>query len=310
MDISHTYIHNILGILVPEVPKDHNKLNDEAFKKIITINGGHQRVISVARCPRLSSRIFDCLSMCKGLVYLNISYTSISDLSPLTHCEVLRALVAAGVRCSSYIDLQYLTSLELLNLAFSSIVNTDSLRDLIRLRSLDLGHTLINSLSGVERLTRLEELLIDTTALSEECLPRVSQQLKTMRQLRLVNVGDTLLSRSHRDLLSACCAAVQWTSRSLKWFEGIVANDATMIRSLIANGFDVNLRVASWEKCPSVISLLTETWRQRCQGTTPFFDLQHPKHRPAAIHLAVYFNSVDCLKLLVQNQVIIASCCV
>ena len=140
---------------------------------------------------------------------MNISYTSVSDLSALAQCEVLRALIAAGVRCASYSNLQALTSLELLNLAFSSISSIDHLSDLIRLRSLDLGYTSIDSISSVERLTRLEELLIDATALSEECAPHVPQQLKTLRQLRVVNVGDTLLSKSRRDLLSDCGAAVQ-----------------------------------------------------------------------------------------------------
>ena len=135
------------------------------------------------------------LGVCVGLRYLDLSYTSVSDITSIANsCEVLRSLQLSGTSLSTYEPLSKLVSLELLNLNFSKIPYVTPIISLYKLRSLDLGHTPIISIKSLNECTRLEELLLDSCGIQDT--QNVTESLtciEGMTSLKYMNVGATEL---------------------------------------------------------------------------------------------------------------------
>ena len=85
------------------------------------------------------------------------------------------------------------------------------------------------------------------------------------------------------------------------WFKAIIENDGPRVRELMTLGYDINSRPTTEDVGP----LMHDVWTNRCAASTIFFDVFHPQEamRPRGIHLAVFFSSVDALKLLVGGMV-------
>ena len=67
------------------------------------------------------------------------------------------------------------------------------------LRSLDIGHCQkICSILEIKQLTRLEELVVDSTGLtSTRHIPDFIDVIKDFKELRMLNVGNTILTTCH-----------------------------------------------------------------------------------------------------------------
>lgn len=66
-------------------------------------------------------------------------------------------------------------------------------------------------------------------------------------------------------------------------------------------GYDINSRPTTEDVGP----LMAHAWTSRCAAATICFDVFHPQEsmRPRGVHLAIFFSSVDALKLLVGGMV-------
>lgn len=164
------------------------KAEDAESSNVLAISGKQLKSLDVSRCHLLTHEGFfaNSMSRCTGLLYLDVSFTKIKSLEPIsTHCCVLQALNLAGtVHISDYVELTNITTLELLNLRHSLITDQqfqDSVSSLILLRSLDLGGTSIIDLTGLTALTRLEELILDEC--NSEVLPRQAEEREAVRTL-------------------------------------------------------------------------------------------------------------------------------
>lgn len=85
------------------------------------------------------------------------------------------------------------------------------------------------------------------------------------------------------------------------WFKAIIENDAIRVKELMTFGYDIDAPANTKDVGP----LMMHVWTERCASSTIFFDVFHPaeKLRPRAVHLAIFFSSVDVLKLLVTAGV-------
>lgn len=141
-----------------------NKATDENCSAVLAISGRQLVSLDVSRCHLLTNSFFNnSIPRCPNLKYLDLSYTSIDDLSPVvTTCSILQGLNLSGThRLVDYNPLSELLTLQYLSLRNSYITNIDCLAPLVLLRSLDLGGTAINDIKPLRHCTRLEELSLD-----------------------------------------------------------------------------------------------------------------------------------------------------
>lgn len=267
------------------------------------------------------------LPLCHSLLYLNLSYTHIDDISDMSSCVNLRGVNLAGTQLKSYDPLKWLGGLEVLNLNFSSIETVgESFDHLPLLRSLDLGNTQLSSLRELNfladrQLTRLEELYLDGVQ-AQGYIPEQRQELtrEEVEQetrlsfhrfcdniafidcLRVVNIGNSSFAKYAKYLrskLSNDQTFVLVKPRSYYWFLNIINNDHEEVRGMILNGMNLNCRAG-----PAESDLFHLAWHKTCQGKTVFFDClnEDPALRPTGLHLALLFNSVECVRLLVGAE--------
>lgn len=314
--------------------------------RILIYSGAHQRLLSLARCSKVTDAGIDKIPLCQSLLYLNFSYTSITDISALSTCVNLRGVNLAGTKLQSYDPIKWLNGLEVLNLNCSAIDTIgDSFAELRLLRSLDLGNTQLRCLRDLEflssgQLTRLEELYLDGTqakgyvpvrrpltpvrvhnqkvqleplplpALSEEeeaeqikgTFLKFFDKIADIECLRVINIGNSPAAKYAKHLQSRIRSDdtfVLSRPRSYYWFLSIINNDHEDVRLMILNGMDVNCRAGEAES-----DLFFLAWSERCGGKTPFFNClsEDDSLRPTAMHVAVFFNSVECLKHLVRVE--------
>jgi hypothetical protein len=290
-----------------EMPNEADSVTDATVSRLCALTGGHQRMICVARCYRLTNLSLGNIHRCQGLQYLNLSYTGIENISPLMNLPILRSLSLAGLNLINYDELRWLVTVEILNLQYSNFSKPELLTDFCLLRSLDLGHTPITTLVGLEELTRLEELYLDSTR-------RLTDQPKVMESLLLIlkhsseglkylQLGDSIFIKSFHQLLgqlSSSKVTIATKPRHIVWFENVINNQVEEVQQMILNGQDVNLRSG-----PEDIDLFTYYYFQRCQMKTNYFDCCSlvEIYRPCATHLAIFFNCKETLELLISAQV-------
>jgi hypothetical protein len=184
---------DVLGITIPDDP---DKVTDAVFQRLIALCGGHVRVVGVGHCFRLTNSCLDNMFRCYGLQFLDLSYTQITDISPIKDLPMLRSLNIAGLKCANYDDIKWITTLEILNLNFSTISSVESLSGLLLLRSLDLGHTPIVSITDISTLTRLEELYVDSTLkIDQACVPDAAKMMKEYVCMKYLQIGNSALTK-------------------------------------------------------------------------------------------------------------------
>jgi len=175
---------------------------DTTFESVIRKIGVHQSFVDISRCTKLTTLPYGCFQMCRSLLYLDVSYTKLNDIRPITeNCTALKALNVAGINFleEGSSNISNLASLEVLILRGSNVNDISWVNRLQVLRSLDLGVLSITSdpVLVTRNLTRLQELLLDCTKIKAPA--KIDNQftldhasvLRSMPNLRLVNVCES-----------------------------------------------------------------------------------------------------------------------
>ena len=141
--------------LLKGFPRD--VLNDETFQtlieqlpEIVHLNISHQ--------PQVSN-ISALASRCSELKSLDLTGTSVTDISPLRSCSKLTSLKLIGLQ--GLRDISYLSScseLEFLDLSRSGVTNISALSSCSMLKSLDLSGTRVSTISALGSCSNLENL--------------------------------------------------------------------------------------------------------------------------------------------------------
>lgn len=324
MQISHDYVTRFLGTSV-QAPRNKPDVTDDVFSSVVNSSGGHQLMIDCSRCVNVQQ--FDCLASCRSLLYLDLSFTSFSNLSSIANnCSVLKALNVAHTQIVDFSPIQELVTLEVLNLRHTSFSDCSLLQPLQILRSLDMGETAIRTIGPLVHMYRLEELLLDRCAgllqtkdtIETSILDMMDEHEETLKGtelraclmklsgLRLLNVSeigasddwmDAYLALSHEEI------CIESKSRREQFLEAILANDPVHTRRLLQSGISVDIVMEEWAE-----KILSTTWRTKCKHgshTAPYFIMNHPDKslRPRAIHVAIYFNRQKALKPLIEMNV-------
>lgn len=185
---------NAIGVTIPS---NSDEVIDLIVLKLTALSGSHQRYINISRCSRLTSNCLNNIGKCQGLLYLNISYTTIENISPLINLPLLKSLSIAGLHLINYDDIKWLVTLEILNTQFSNFSKPELLCNFNVLRSLDFGHTPITNINGIQRLTRLEELYLDSTPyIQESSNQMIVNSLVDLSSLKLLQIGNSNLTKA------------------------------------------------------------------------------------------------------------------
>ena len=241
------------------------------------------------------------IEICTALVYLDLSFSNILDLSVLRPLIALKSLVMGGVRVNDFSQLKYLDTLELLSLR--QCLGLQDLSDVCQLktlRSLDIGYCRkVSSISPLKQLTRLEELVLDSSGL--QLNEHVSESIvcvSCLPNLRMLNVSNTALSDHREKLIESMHieALLESESRDNMFFRAAAENNIEFLRLYIGSGQDLEVRAG-----PDLSSYLVPLWLDKCDGSTPFVDCRCSDEvlRPTALHLAMIFNAIEAVEVLV-----------
>eukprot|EP01038_Epipyxis_sp_PR26KG_P008123 gene8123-11001_t len=312
MILSSDYSLRLMGKMTPQPPEDKNDVTNLLFNGILNKIGQQQVYLDVSRCSKLTANAFLSFHLSQSLMYLDVSYTQISELNSIAnHCKMLKAINLSGTkRVISYEPLSQLLILEVLSLRSSAITSIDSIKDLICLRSLDIGKTAITTITPISRLTRLEELLLDGFQ-----LPNLSGNIELSREiidifhglncLRLINLCETPLNEYREEIRTGFKHEMhlERASRRELFFDAIINNNREQIYSLISQGQDIHEQAT-----PDDYRYFYQIWKRRCTSgklKSPFFlcDIREELFRPNALHIAIYFNSYDCMVTLLDMNI-------
>jgi hypothetical protein len=230
--LSHDYVSRSMEFLYPK-----NQMTDDLCTTITRTNGPFQIFMNFSRYNQLSSSLND-LSVCKSLLYLDISYTKVLDLQFLAGFAHLKGLNLAGIEVShesSYDVLQNLNHIEILVLRASNISSGTRLRGLIFLRSLDIGNTKISSIDFIKDFHRLEELLVDSCPIinQRETIVDCIEALKSLPSLKLLNICDTILISKVNLLINSNNTCIEKYTMSASFFDAVIMNDVKRTEDLL-----------------------------------------------------------------------------
>lgn len=84
-------------------------------------------------------------------------------------------------------------------------------------------------------------------------------------------------------------------------FTAVAMNNYAEVQRLLTTGHDIEARATVADEV-----FLSKIWRTRCTPgklRAPFFMVSgvEPEHRPTALHLAIFFNSMECVQLLLDS---------
>ena len=212
----------------------------------------------------------------------------------------LKSLVMGGVRVNDFSSFKYFDCLEVLSVrSCQGVQDLKEISTLSTLRSLDIGHCQkICSILEIKQLTRLEELVVDSTGLtSTRHIPDFIDVIKDFKELRMLNVGNTILTDHRQDILEVMRldSVLEIDSRDALFMKAAVENNVDMLRWYLGNGMDINMRAS-----PEISQYLLELWLNKLEGSTAFVMANHGDEilRPTALHLAILFNSIEVAEVL------------
>jgi hypothetical protein len=205
MLVSNDFAIRMMGHLFPQIPGDKKDVYDNNFEGVMRKIGPQQAFIDISRCKKLTTLPFKCFQLCKSLLYLDVSFTNLNDLSIVCyHCYDLRSLNISGIQAMdrNFSPVAKLPSLEVLTMRYSNAYNVDWIEQLSCLRSLDLGVTTIQSdpTWHIRNLTRLQELVLDCTKFPVEVTevsPPSLQMIEVfsgLSSLKLLNICESSLA--------------------------------------------------------------------------------------------------------------------
>jgi Leucine-rich repeat (LRR) protein len=247
MQVSHKYFIRA-SAFHPFPPISKDQVTDALFRQIIGIIGGHQLVIDISRCKRLSQSIFSQLILCRGLQFLDLSWTSFTDLSILSELSGLKSLILSGNKLSNLSDIKFLPQLELVSLRYTDIESLLPLSNVYGLRSLDIGHCYkLLDIEGLACCTRLEELIMDSAAKRvnpEAFLSHCENIFSNLKELRFLSIHGTKLEQYKEEILSSLDINIclQIESREYLFFKAVIEDNIDEVRLYVESGFDIDLR--------------------------------------------------------------------
>lgn len=111
------------------------------------IIGSYQVFIDISRCSLITSLPCRSFIMCTNLLYLDISYTKLNDISTICEfCTYLKGINISAIKMieqNIYNKLSNLEYLQILQMRYSNVHELNFILYLQQLRSLDLGNTII-----------------------------------------------------------------------------------------------------------------------------------------------------------------------
>ena len=233
-------------------------------------------------------------------MYLDLSFSHFLDLGHLKELQHLKSLILGGVRVNDYSLLKNFDGLEVLSVRCClGFVDLKDVSTMTTLRSLDVGHCKrICSILEIKQLTRLEELIMDSTGItSARHVPDCLDVLQGFRELRLLNVGNTILTNHRQALLEVMRqdSVLESDSRDALFMKAAVENNVDELRWYVGSGIDINTRAGT-----DIYEYLLDMWLDRLEGSTGFFMVNHEDEilRPTALHLAILFNSIEAAEVL------------
>ena len=127
------------------------------------------------------------LSELSDLTYLNISNTSIDDISPLRNANKLKILQANSTLIEDISSLKYCITLEELELANTGVEDLQVLQSLHNLKKLDLSNTMVSRLQNLKNCPNLTNLNLSGCKFSN-IVP-----LQDLPQLMSIDVSNTAI---------------------------------------------------------------------------------------------------------------------
>lgn len=281
-------------------PYRREKINDVYFTKLLGYVGGHQRAIDASRCHKLTYS-FPAIARCTSLMYLDLSFTSFADLSILEGLHCLKSLLIAGVAIKELSCLTQLDTIEILSVRHCATLSSLTvLTGLPILRSLDFGYcTRITSLTPLSQLTRLEELAMDSSGVIG--LSDVMSTLSCLPELRILNIENTPLADEENvreSLLSVLRedVCIEILFRDTQFLLAVIDNDTEAVWNFIGSGGDINVRASL-----DLNEIMVDKWTEVYEASTVFVLCDHEDEdlRPTAVHLAIVFQSLEALEVLI-----------
>lgn len=121
--------------------------------------------LTVAGC-RLSSAEMQIIGSLTGLVYLDVSGTTIASLDPLRSLTGLRALLASDNNIVSLKPLSGLTGIEILDISFNAVDDLSPLSGMISMRSINLSYNLLSDIGALSSMKQLYYVNISNNSIS------------------------------------------------------------------------------------------------------------------------------------------------
>jgi len=169
-----------------------------------------QRVVAIDSLDlsnNLYIRTLEPLAQLPHLRYLNLSATTISDLTSIRNLTALTDLSIAGAAITDLSPLKYAASMKKLNASHTGITSVEALQKMPILQSLTLSNTMVSDLSYLTALPELEYLSIARTPVADISpigkLPKLTRldisgtavtdisALSETRQLTTLNIDST-----------------------------------------------------------------------------------------------------------------------
>lgn len=160
---------------------------DELDKKLKLIS--QKQSLDISNICEIIS--LEPLSELSDLAYLNISGTSVEDISPLRNANKLKVLSANSTLVEDITPLKYEITLEELDLANTNIRDISVLKSLRNLHKLDISNTMVSRLHDLKNCQNLSVL-----NLSGCKMPNIAP-LQELTQLSTVDISNTAV----RDLM-------------------------------------------------------------------------------------------------------------
>jgi len=233
-------------------------------------------------------------------MYLDLSFTTFEDLTLLEGMANLKSLIIAGSAVSDFSSLCRLGPIEVLSVRHcTGLASLNDVSLLFALRSLDMGYcSKITTISPLSQLTRLEELVLDSSAVHG--LSDAMAALSGLPELRLLNIENTPLSDEDRvrdrllDVLRSDVCFEEY-SRDTLFLLAVIENDSNSVWNFIGSGQNINVRATT-----DLSTVLTTKWKDVFEESTVFVDCDYEEEelRPTAIHLAIIFQNLDVLEVL------------
>jgi len=161
---------------------DMNEL-DNKLKMVI-----QKQLVDISDIPEIIN--LEPLSELSDLTYLNISNTSVDDISALRNANKLKVLQANSTLIEDLSSLKYCITLEELEIANTNVSDLQVLQALHNLKKLDISNTMVSRLQNLKNCTSLTNISLSGCKISN-IVP-----LQDLTQLTSVDVSKT----SIRDL--------------------------------------------------------------------------------------------------------------